>query len=549
MTVNGKLDIRSLPAIERGEGEPYEGPANALEEQLVELWAELLRLEKEKISVNKSFFELGGHSLKAIALTSQMSKLFSVKIPLIEFFKAPTVRQLAAAVLADRSAYQHCAIPAAPERASYPLSFPQRRLYLLNQLDPDSLAYNMPYTVRLEGEIDVELLRETFRQLIGRHESLRTSFHLEDGQPVQRIAADAAFDLVVKDVADSTEDVARGMTVSTEEIVREFIRPFRLDQAPLLRVALIKETTGKAVLVVDMHHIISDGVSQQLLMKDFQSFYRGEQPVPLAIQYKDYAWWQQSQPQLADIQRQQDFWLQKFSPLPDAISLPADRPRPPVKRYEGGMVQLRLSPRQVKALKQLAESQGCTLFTLLLSAYSLLLSKLSGSEDIVIGTSTAGRQHADLQNVMGMFVNTLPLRTFPKGDGSFAAFLAAVQTDSLACFDHQAYPYEELIDRLRLERDTSRNPLFEAMFSYQNLEATGESTPGLQVTSYESDHRVSKFDLTLAVNEGEGQLRLGFEYASALFEEETIERFAGYYGRILSAVAADPDIRLSELRL
>ncbi len=539
VTANGKLDERLLPAIERGGDEGYEAPVNATGEQLVAIWAELLRLEKEKISTNKSFFELGGHSLKAIQLTSQISKQFSVKIALIDFFKDPTINYLATTILGDGRDYRHQAIPPAPVRADYPLSFPQRRLYLLHQLDLASVAYNMPYTVRLEDELDVHYLQEMFRQLIRRHESLRTSFHLVEGQPVQRIAADAPFDLVVYDRPNP----------EPEELIRAFIRPFDPGQAPLMRAALIKETSTNAILVVDMHHIISDGVSQQLLMEDFQSFYRGEQPPPLPIQYKDYAWWQQSEAQLTDSRRQQAFWLQRFQLLPDTLMLPTDYPRSPVKRYEGGMVQLRLSPRQVRTLKQMAEYQGCTLFTILLSAYSILLSKLSGSEDIVIGTSTAGRQHADLQNVMGMFVNTLPLRTFPKGDSTFAEFLDAVQLDSVSCLDHQSYPYEELIDQLGLERDFSRNPLFDVMFSYQSLESTGEAMPGLLVTSYESDHRVSKFDLTLAVNEGEGHVHLGFEYATDLFTEETIERFAGYYGRILSAMAADPGGLLSDTGL
>jgi amino acid adenylation domain-containing protein len=539
MTVNGKLDLKNLPQIERGGGETYVAPMSKVEEKLVEIWSELLKLEKEKISVDKSFFELGGHSLKAITMTSLISKEFDVRIPLTGLFKIPTIKQLGLLIEADRHEHKHIAIPVAPVMDFYPLSYPQRRLYLLNQLDQQSLAYNTPYAVRLHGDINPRRLEKIFRQLIGRHESLRTSFVLEGDQPVQKIAAAA-------DLAITVFDPAAGRA---EDLIRSFIRPFRLDKAPLMRVGLMWEKEDTAVLVVDMHHIISDGVSQQQLMKEFQSLYRYEPLAPQALQYKDYTQWQHSEEQQLEIRRQQAFWLEKYSSTPATIDLPADHPRPSAKDFAGGMVELPLSRLQTLALKKLAESEGCTVFMVLLSVYSILVSKLTGSEDIVIGTSTAGRQHADLENIVGMFVNTLPLRTRPVSKLSFKEFLATLSSDTIACFDHQGYPYEELIDELQLERDFSRNPLFDIMFAHQHLEPQGEGSPGLTVSSFASDHRVAKFDLTLSVTEGEGNVQLGFEYASALFTQETIERFAGYYSRILAAVTANSELRLSETGL
>jgi len=539
VTVNGKLDLKKLPVIERGEGEDYTAPVGEVEKKLVAMWSELLKMEEEKIGVNKSFFELGGHSLKAMTLTSLISKEFNVRVPLAELFKAPTIKQLGVLIGADRRGHKHVAIPVAPVMDFYPLSFPQRRLYLLHQLDQQSLAYNMPYKVRLNGDLNIRRLENIFRQLIGRHESLRTSFTIEDREPVQKIAAAVDFGVTVFDAAED----------GTEDIIQSFVRPFALGKAPLMRVGLIREEEDTAVLVVDMHHIISDGVSQQLLMKEFQSLYRLEALAPLTLQYKDYAQWQHSDGQRLEIQRQQAFWRQKFSSTPATINLPADYPRPAVKNFEGGMVELRLSRSQTQVLRNLAESEGCTVFMVLLSVYSILVSKLGASEDIVIGTSTAGRQHADLENIVGMFVNTLPLRVRPASHLSFREFLATVSSDTIACFDHQAFPYEELIDELQLERDFSRNPLFDIMFSYQTLEAPEKGSTGLSVSSCESDHRVAKFDLTLAVTEGEGNIQLGFEYASALFDEETIGRFAGYFSRILSAIAVNKELRLSDIGL
>ncbi len=537
LTLNGKIDRKALvlPGLVRRQG--HAAPTNRTEERLLNIWSQLLKLDKQQISIDKSFFDLGGHSLKAALLLNMILKEFKVEVPLNEFFKHQEIASLAKYIgQAEKTAY--AAIPTAEKKDYYPLTSSQRRLYFVNQLDRQSLAYNMPYMVWVDGDTDIGRLRDSFRQLIQRHESLRTFFRLQGDEPVQVITPQAEIDITL------LEAPAGGM----EAMIRGLIRPFDLAKAPLVRASLIRETDGPVLLVVDMHHIICDGVSQQLLIKDFQSLYQGDTLKPLMLQYKDYAQWQQGEEQQAEIGRQKTFWLQQFATVPDIINLPADFARPPAKNHEGGIIELPLSAAQTDALKALADEEGSTPFMVMLSAYSILLGKLSASEDIVIGTSTAGRQHADLESIMGMFVNTLPLRTYPKGDMRYKDFLKEIRMMTLSCFDHQAYPYEELIDELRLERDISRNPLFDCMLAYEYHDIP-EEPAGLTLRAFQSGHRMAKFDLTLSVADSKAGIRIGLEYASALFEQATVERLAEYFRRILAAILADKEIRLAEIRL
>ncbi|MDW3194572.1 MAG: amino acid adenylation domain-containing protein [Cytophagales bacterium] len=431
------------------------------------------------------------------------------------------------------------------KREYYPLSSAQHRMYFLYQFEPHALTYNMPQIVRLDGELDKDRLEYAFRKLVDRHESLRTSFKLIDDEPVQEIKEQVDFQL---EYYQSNEE-------EVQQVINKFIRPFDLAKAPLIRVGLITEIKSSEqgstahILMVDMNHIVIDGVSQGILINDFMSLYYNEELPPLHLQYKDYAVWQQRAEQQAALSQQKAYWLEEYADLPPVLELPYDHKRPMVKNSQGSNLSFSVPVEQTAQLKSIAESEGATLFMVMLSVYSILLSKLSNREDLVIGTPTAGRQHADVENMIGMFVNTLAMRSYPKGTLSFREFLSAIQSMTLASFDHQGYQYEELIDALKIERDTSRNPLFDVMFAYQNFEESSLQMPGLKLSSLNNGQSVSKFDLTLTVSESVEQLFLEFEYSNELFERETIERFVTYFNNVVTTIISNPEIRLSHIEV
>jgi amino acid adenylation domain-containing protein/non-ribosomal peptide synthase protein (TIGR01720 family) len=428
-------------------------------------------------------------------------------------------------------------IASAPRQTHYVLSSAQKRLYFLHELDRSSLTYNLPQIVRLEGALDRDRFSMALTKLVARHESLRTCFEVVDQTPMQKInePADVAIEFFSSDEA--------GVPL----IVENFIRPFDLHAGPLMRIGLIQLTGSEWILMVDTHHIITDGVSENIFIKDFMALYNHERLPDLELQYKDYSEWQQSPAQQNVIASHKDFWVQRFSEPVASLELPSDFPRLQVRSYDGGAVDFSLTPDDTRKLRMFAETDGATLFMVMLSVCNILLSKLTNQEDIVVGTPVAGRQHADVENIIGMFVNTLPLRHAPKGELPFRIFLSAVKMETLACFDHQAYPYEALIDLLKIERDAHSNPLFNVLFSYLNFEGAELVIPGLTLKPYRHAYLRSRFDLTLYVSENAEQVFLKFVYATGLFKKETIEKFSTYFKRIVSIVLANPDIAIADI--
>jgi fengycin family lipopeptide synthetase D len=537
LTGNGKLDKQALPDREITAGSEYIGPSNETEEKLVEIWSEVLKLDKELIPVNKSFFELGGHSLRATVLVNKIGAALQVEVPLKEVFKNQDILSLSSYIRAAQKA-QYTSIQPAAEKVFYALSASQRRLYFLYEFDKMSLAYNLPQVVRLKGALDRQRLEDAFQQLIARHESLRTSFALINGQPVQKVAEQAN---IVIEYCKAGEAEVQG-------IVKGFIRPFDLGIPMLLRAGIIETGPDHFLLMVDLHHIITDGVSQSILIRELAACYRGERLPPLRLQYKDYAEWQWGAGYQQTVAQQKSCWKEMLSGQ-TTLELATDFARPALKGYAGSRINFEIGAVETAGLQALAQKEGTTLFMVMLAVYNILLSKLSHAEDIIIGTPVAGRQHADLENMMGMFINTLPLRNYPTGDLSFRDFLATVRDRTLACFDNQSYPYEALIDELNVPRDTSRNPLFDVMFFFQNFEMVQPDMPGLQLTAYEVEETVSKFDLTLIASEKDGQLACSFEYSTELFRASTIERYAVYFKQVILDILADTDTQLKDISL
>ncbi|MEC0538176.1 amino acid adenylation domain-containing protein [Bacillus inaquosorum] len=529
LTPNGKVDQAALPAPDASiSGNPYAAPRNLIEAKLSQIFEDVLK--NGHIGIQDNFFDHGGHSLKATVLMSRIAKEFHVQVPLQDIFAHPTVEGLAL-IIQDAEENPYAAIEPAEERETYPVSSAQKRIYVLQQLD-EGVAYNMPAVLELEGALDVAKLSAVCKELISRHEPLRTSFVSgADGEPVQRIHTEVPF------------------TLSIETAIEGFIRPFDLSQAPLFRAGLIKVTNEKHVLLVDMHHIISDGVSVQLLIREFTDLYANRQLKPLRIQYKDYAVWQQQFKKGDSYQKQETYWLQQFSGDLPALELPTDKRRPAERHFTGGKVTFQLDKEITARIKRLANKNRSTLYMTLLALYSAFLSRLSGQDDIVIGSPIAGRPHADLEAVLGMFVNTLALRTRPAGNKTFEEFLKEVRQTALEAYEHQDYPFEELVDKLGVQREMSRNPLFDTTLVLQNMEQQKLKMKDVQLRWNDLQHPISKFDISLYVTEHDSELFCQFEYSTALFEKETIQRWAGLFTTLVEHTAVSPETELDDIPL
>ncbi|MGI8324449.1 amino acid adenylation domain-containing protein [Bacillus velezensis] len=528
VTPSGKLDRRALPAPGgAADRQAYTAPRNVTEMKLCALWEEVLK--NGPVGIRDHFFERGGHSLKATALVSRIAKEFGVQVPLQDIFARPTVEELAS-VIQDLEESPYEAIQPAQKQDTYPVSSAQKRMYVLQQLEDGGVGYNMPAVLELTGPLDRGRLEETFRQLVERHESLRTSFETgPDGEPVQRIHDSVPFQLDEAGSADA------------------FVRPFCLEEAPLFRAALVKESDERHLLSTDMHHIISDGVSVNTLIKEFGELYAGRSLAPMRLQYKDYAVWQRSFQEKEGYQKQEAYWLKRLEGELPVLELPADKPRPAVRSFAGGSVSCTLDAETASGLHRIARDHGSTLYMVLLAAYNTLLARLSGQEDIIVGSPIAGRPHEDLEPILGMFVNTLAIRTEPKGDKRFTDYLAEVRQAALEAYEHQDYPFEELVERLGVQRDMSRNPLFDAMFILQNMEREEINLAGLKASRSEhTEHDVSSFDLTLSAAESDGNIRFEMEFSTELFMKETIERWMGHLLNLLRHVAAEPEVTLSK---
>ncbi len=538
LTTNGKLFKRGLPTPTIDLEYELVKPANDIEQQLAKIWSAVLNLPVAKLSTTSNFFSIGGHSLKASYLVNKIHKELNIAIPLREIFKLKNIQNLADYIQkSDKSRYD--AIPKAASNANYVLSSAQKRMYFLFELDKSSTSYNMPQAVRLKGTLNSKKLSDAIDQLILRHEILRTSFHINASVPFQQ----------VQDTVDFKIELKLCQKDNVHRELQSFIAPFDLSQAPLLRMTLLELEKEEYVLLVDKHHIISDGVSEGIFINDFVSLYNGITLPKLEYQYKDFAVWQQSKPQLEANKNHRKFWLKVYDEIPERLLLPTDFQRPSKNSYAGDSVSFEFSETETSALIQLAKKHECTMFITLLSAFSILLHKISQAEDIVIGTPVAGREHLNLEGILGMFVNTLALRTQPKSELTFESFLENVKNHVLACFEHQQYPYETLVDELELERDTTRSPLIDVMFSFDHMEHSELNIPGVSMEEIQGDHQRSKFDMSMFVIQDGEKLFFTLMYASSIFKRNTIESFVSYFKLISKAIISNASIKLSSIEI
>ncbi|MCP5049042.1 MAG: amino acid adenylation domain-containing protein, partial [bacterium] len=594
LTPNGKLDKPALPGPIYQTGTHYAAPRNPMERQLRELWLDVLgrdhRPGEDSVGIHDDFFRLGGHSLRATVLISKIHKVFHVKLPLAEFFAAPTIQGMAR-YIKKTAPQRHVSVEPAEKRDYYPLSPAQKRMYILQQMETGHTGYNMPqfYPLPPGESIDTGKMGTVFKQLILRHESFRTSFHLVNDEPVQRVHDAVEFEIgrgvppwsplngnnsgIHREGSHgegshgegshgegSHGEGSHGEGSHGGQPLRDFVRPFDLSQAPLLRVALGTSGKGAPLLMIDMHHIISDGVSHQIVERQWWALFSGEELLHPRLQYKDYALWLNLEEQRRAIKEQETYWLGCFSANLEVpvIQLPLDFHRPLIQGFDGASVGFVLSQEEAARLTAPVKTVNVTLYMTVLAVLNVLLSKLGGQEDIIVGSPVAGRPHADLQSIIGMFVNTLALRNFPSAGKTFKQLLQEVKTTAAEAFENQDYPFEELVDNLSLPRDTGRNPLFDVMFNLLNQDDGMDSTdpatppqksplPGEMTYTHRKD--IAKFDLTLTATQAGDRVHFSFNYRTQLFKPQTIERIIVYFRKLASQLPLNPDQPLSEIQL
>jgi amino acid adenylation domain-containing protein/non-ribosomal peptide synthase protein (TIGR01720 family) len=555
LTPNGKVDRKGLPAPEaRAADGALIGPRDAIEEVVAGIWAEILGMSA--VSVHADFFELGGHSLLATQVMGRIVTALGVELPLAAIFEAPTVAGLAervSAALAEGHGVTAPPIVKVAATEALAVSFAQERLWFLDKLEPGDPSYLVPAALRLRGPLDAGALRRALTEIVRRHEVLRTSFGFVDGRPLGRVHDPLAVEVPLTRwpalPPAEREDAAR------REIAAEARRPFDLAAAPLLRTRLFELGEGDHVLSIVMHHIVSDawteGVFYRELGRLYEAFVAGRpSPLPeLAVQYGDFAAWQRGWLTGDVFARRLAYWKQALAGAPAALDLPTDRPRPPLPSHAGGRRTTTFPAELLAALKELSRREGVTLFMTLLAGFDVLLHRVTGQTDVVIGSPIAGRTRTETEPLLGFFINTLVLRARLDEAMTFRELLGRVRADCLGAYAHQDMPFERLVQELAPERDLSRTPLFQVMFALQNAGGGGVSLPGLEVRGFGADTESSKFELTLVMGESRGGLVASMEYAAELFDAATVERLLGQLERVLAAAVARPDARLWELPL
>ncbi|HEY0736226.1 MAG TPA: condensation domain-containing protein, partial [Herpetosiphonaceae bacterium] len=552
LTANGKIDRAALPEPAWRAAPEVEAvlPRTPIEGVIANVWRSVLGVER--VGVYDNFFALGGHSLLATQVVSRLRQILQVEIPLRLLFEAPTIDSLTTCLAGQPAAAALPLVPVPRDDRPLPLSFAQQRLWFLDRLQPGSSAYHVPLVVRLHGHIDRIALQRSLSAIVERHEVLRTTVAqpgtAPDEQPIQVILPAALVPLPVVDVSDLPEATVNALVQS------EVQQPFDLQSGPLLRARLLRCSAREHVLVLLLHHIVTDGWSQSVLLRELIALYRGfaggaavDLPA-LPIQYADYALWQRQLLQGDLLERQLGYWRAQLADVAP-LDLPTDYPRPPIATTRGAHTSFELSAALTSDLHRVSQQHGATLFMTLLAAFKVLLSRYSGQDDIVVGTPIAGRVRPELEDLIGFFVNTLVLRTDLAGQPSFAELVARVRTTALDAYAHQDLPFELIVEQLQPERDLSRSPLFQVLFALQNTPSATIDLDDLTLEPVVADWISAKFDLTLTLSETAQGLVGGFEYRTDLFAAATIERMATHFQTLLAALVADPQQPIDRLPL
>ena len=554
LTRNGKIDRQALAAIEPADEKTarHIAPSNEYEEILAGIWAELLGVER--VGIHDDFFELGGHSLLATQLLSRVREAFRVEVALRSLFENPTVAGLAAQVAAAARAGQgadDAPVTRAARDGELALSFAQQRLWFIHQMEPESVFYNVSSALRLRGDLNVKALEQSLGEITRRHEVLRTTFPEVGGRPVQVISPARKLSLPVVELGGLAAG-AREAEV-TRLAGEEARRPFDLARGPLLRAKLLRLGAEEHVVLFTMHHIVSDGWSVSVLVREVAALYRAFSSgaaAPLAelpVQYADYAAWQRERLQGEALENLLSYWKRQLAGAPPALELPTDRPRAATQSFNSDAEQRLLSNELTGRLKELCRRQNSTLFMALLAAFAALLYRHTGKDDIVVGAPIANRNRAETEGLIGFFLNTLVLRTDLSGDPTFRELLARVREVTLGAYARQDMPFEKLVEELQPPRSLNRTPLFQVLLIFQNNPRLSLELPGLSLSHVGIERKASYFDMTLWVSEEAEGLNVLLEYNTDLFDASTIRRLLDHLQTILERAAADPERRLSHV--
>ena len=553
VTSNGKLDRKALPepAYEVVEDEE-QAASSAVEEIIAGIWAEVMKVGR--VGVNENFFEKGGHSLLATQVVSRVREAMGVEVGLREMFEHPTVRGLAQVVERGRRGgreIEALPIEAGSREGLIPLSYAQQRLWFINQLEPDSTAYNIPYAVRLQGTLNISVLQQSMEEIVRRHESLRIRFESKNGQPAQVIEV-GEINVQLWDLTDLDE--AEREQQGREIVNQHAQRPFDLEHGPVWRTTLVRLGPHDHLLLLCMHHIVSDAWSMGILVNEFSQLYdrycQGRQvKLPeLAIQYADYAVWQRQWLQGDVLDQQLAYWRQQLAAAP-VLELPTDRPRPAVATHRGAAVGVRLSADLTDQLKQLSRREGVTMFMTLMAGLRILLWRYSGQHDISIGTPIANRNRVETEGLIGFLANTLVMRKKMSVEATVSQMLSEEREVALGGYANQDVPYERVVEEMKPERSMSREAMFQVMMILQNAPAEDSNLSNLRISSEPMEATTAKFDMTLFLAEVGGQLRGWLEYASDLYDRERMQRMEKHLRTVLGEMASDSSRRLADISL
>lgn len=562
LTSNGKVDRKSFPTEEvsmlKKKSDGNDLPRNSRERLILRVWKKVLG--NEEIGMEDNFFELGGHSLKATRIISILAKEMSVKLSLVDIFRNPTIRSFSKVVF-NAKKEQFTPIPVAPQQPDYPVSNAQRRLWIIDQLDEQAgVAYNIPSAFTINGPIDIEALKSAFEHVVNRHESLRTLFIEVDGEPRQKIVpiADASLPLEVINLEKEVDGLQAARKIVEEDTAKAFI----LSEDLPIRIKVMELAPERHVIYFAIHHIIADGWSIQVIMDElllhYQSLLNSEEaPLdPLPIQYKDYTLWQNAKLEESGTLDHQNYWSTKLQAPLTPINLPADRSRPAVKSFEGGVIFQLISDELIEKLKVLCNQEDTSLFVGLVSCIHSLIYHYTGVEDQVIGSPIAGREHTDLESQVGFYVNTLALRSQLQSESSFSSLLRTVKSTVLEAFEHQNYPFDVLVDELDLPRDMGRNPVFDIMVVLENEFLTNDSelfsqelSDQLQMDEFDRSRVSSKFDLTFNFRDADNHFAIVIEYSKDLFDSERIEQLIAHFITLLESVVETPELSICDLNI
>ena len=531
LTPNGKIDRKVLPKVNKKDfmKEKYIAPRTDIEKKLVGILEEVLGVKH--IGIEDNFFDLGGHSLKAVKFINKIHEETGTRLNIKSIFENPTIEQIA---LLIKNRNEYVSIPKAPVQKYYDMSSTQKRIYLINDMYEDKTSYNMPASINIKGDIVTERVESTFNEIIKNHESLRTSFHVISGNLVQKIEENVTFKVnyIFVDKFD-------------ENLIKDFIKPFDLTKAPLLRVAIVIDKDNNKMMLFDMHHIISDGESVNIIINEFNKIYNGQQVDYNKIDYKDYSEWMKSR----DLSNEKKYWMSQFSDEIPILDLSYDYKRPQIQSFNGKRYNEIINKDIKSGSIELCKKTVTTEYMVLHSGVMGLLCKYSRQEDIIIGTPISGRIHKDIENVVGMFVNTLPLRAKPNKEKSYIKFLNEVKDVCLKGYENQEYPLEEIIEDIQLNRDMSRNPLFDVMFSFENNEEVDFDVVDTEFVVSEYDDNLAKFDLSFDLKNNNNGYDISLQYCTDLFKETTIKNLISHYKKILKEIINNPEQLIKDIEI